>query len=194
MSSALELGDKDPVVLTAGRLWDESKNVASLGPAAAALPWPVLVAGPSAAQGGGAVADVPGLQFLGELPRDDLHALMRRAAVFTAPALYEPFGLTVLEAARAGCALVLSDRPGFRELWNDAAVFVDPHDPSALSRALCGLVADRGRRRRLQQQALRQAARYTSAPMVRAYAALYRDLLRTAACAPAPHDLAEAAS
>ena len=39
-------------------------------------------------------------------------------------ALYEPFGLAVLEAAQAGCALVLSDIPTFRELWDGAALFV----------------------------------------------------------------------
>ena len=34
---------------------------------------------------------------------------MQRAEVFVSPAVYEPFGLTVLEAAAAGCALVLAD-------------------------------------------------------------------------------------
>jgi hypothetical protein len=38
----------------------------------------------------------------------------------------EPFGLAVLEAAQAGCPLVLSDLPGFRELWDGAALFRRP--------------------------------------------------------------------
>ena len=52
--------------------------------------------------------------------------MMARTAVFVSPALYEPFGLAVLEAAQAGCALVLSDIPTFRELWDGVALFVAP--------------------------------------------------------------------
>jgi glycosyltransferase involved in cell wall biosynthesis len=46
--------------------------------------------------------------------------------VFVSASRYEPFGLAVLEAARAGCALLLSDIPTFRELWAGAAAFVRP--------------------------------------------------------------------
>jgi glycosyltransferase involved in cell wall biosynthesis len=58
-------------------------------------------------------------------------AQMNRAAIFAHPALYEPFGLCVLEAARARCCLVLSDIPSLRELWDGAAVFIDPRNPDA---------------------------------------------------------------
>ena len=34
------------------------------------------------------------------------------------PARYEPFGLSILEAALSGCALVLGDLPSLRELWD----------------------------------------------------------------------------
>ena len=44
------------------------------------------------------------------------------AAIFARPARYEPFGLAILEAAQAGCALVLGDIPSLRELWADAAL------------------------------------------------------------------------
>ena len=47
-----------------------------------------------------------------------------RCPIFVSAARYEPFGLAVLEAAQAGCALVLSDIPTFRELWDGAALFV----------------------------------------------------------------------
>ena len=66
---------------------------------------------------------------LGRLPAAAVAAWLRRARGLRLAALYEPFGLAVLEAAQAGCALVLSDIPTFRELWDGAAVFADPHDP-----------------------------------------------------------------
>jgi glycosyltransferase involved in cell wall biosynthesis len=56
--------------------------------------------------------------------------------VFAGLSLYEPFGVSVLEAAQAGMALVLSDIPVFRELWSDAAIFVDPRDRRSIQAGL----------------------------------------------------------
>jgi hypothetical protein len=42
---------------------------------------------------------------LGELTRRQLAREMGCAAIFAAPARYEPFGLAALEAALSGCAL-----------------------------------------------------------------------------------------
>ncbi len=67
---------------------------------------------------------------------------MGEAAIFAHPARYEPFGLAVLEAAMAGCALVLGDIPTLRELWDGAAVFVAPGRPDRLGEALAALAAD----------------------------------------------------
>ncbi len=50
--------------------------------------------------------------------------------IFVSTSLYEPFGLAVLEAAQAGCPLVLSDIATFRELWDGAAIFFPPGDAS----------------------------------------------------------------
>jgi glycogen synthase len=89
-------------------------------------------------------------------------------SAYALPARYEPFGLTVLEAALAGCTLVLGDIPSLGELWADAAVFVPPEDPEALQLALQGLIDDPVRRR---------ARRYSAERMVRRYLDLYGRLL-----------------
>jgi len=56
-------GEKEDLVLCAGRLWDEAKNVAGLDAAAEDLPWPVLLAGevehPDRARGGAAATPPP---------------------------------------------------------------------------------------------------------------------------------------
>ena len=126
-----------PAVLTAGRLWDEGKEVAWLDRVAAGLGAPVLAAGPIRAPDGPTVS-FDGLQLLGALGLDALAEEYARATVFASMARYEPFGLAVLEAAQAGMALVLSDMPGFRELWDDAAIFVPDEDAlrAALQQAL----------------------------------------------------------
>ena len=76
------------------------------------------------------------VRHLGHLPQSKLQAWFERAAIFAAPARYEPFGLSILEAALAGCALVLGDIPSLRENWNDAALFVPPEDSRTLEAAL----------------------------------------------------------
>lgn len=108
-------------VLAAGRLWDEGKGIAALDHVASELDAPVAAAGP--VQGPGGVARFPHLTLLGTLDESGMAQARSEATVFAAPARYEPFGLAVLEAAQAGQALVLSDIPTFRELWEGAALF-----------------------------------------------------------------------
>jgi glycogen synthase len=119
----------------------------------------------------------------GRLDAERLAALRRRAAVFAAPARYEPFGLAALEAARDRCALVLGDIPSLREVWGAAATYVDPDDPPAIRSALERLLAAPAVARRMGDRAQARAGRYTTAAMARRHAALYRRLERTAVAA-----------
>jgi glycogen synthase len=119
-------GPREPLVLGAGRLWDEAKGLDTLDAAAQDLRWRVQVAGHAGGRG------AQHAELLGQLDRDRLRARMGRAAIFAHPARYEPFGLAVLEAALAGCALVLGDIDSLREQWDGAARFVAPGDAAAL--------------------------------------------------------------
>lgn len=171
---------KEPFVLAAGRLWDKAKNLATLDRAAARLPWPVYVAGDSRHPDGGVVAPLHA-HTLGALPAMDLATWMARAAIYALPARYEPFGLSVLEAANAGCALALGDIPSLRELWDGAALFVAPMDAEALAGAIGALIADPRRRHALSLQARRRARHFSAARTARSYAALYEELACRAA-------------
>jgi glycogen(starch) synthase len=167
---------KEPFILTAGRVWDEGKNVGALAAIATSLDWPIFVAGEGKHPDRGAVAH-EGLHQLGRLPGRELAAWLGRAAVFALPARYEPFGFTPLEAALAGCALVLGDIPSLREVWGDAAVFVPPDDPEALRSALQRLIADDAARTALAGRAHVRALRFTPQRMAAGYLAAYRSLL-----------------
>ena len=158
------------LVLAAGRVWDEAKGFEALDRAAAQLDWPVAIAGDA----GGRTARHAHL--LGVLPRDALRTRMAQAAIFVHPARYEPFGLVVVEAALAGCALVLGDIPAMRELWDGDALFVAPGDAGALVAACERIMGDDDLRRRLAERARRRAADYDAATMAAAYARLYRRL------------------
>ena len=174
-AGAYAAGEKQPVVLAAGRLWDEGKNLSALEAVAPHLPWPVLVAGPVTHPDGGVRAArcvIP----LGELAPAALARHYARAAIYAAPARYEPFGLSVLEAALSGCALVLGDIASLREVWGDAALYVAPEDAVALRESLQRLIADERLRRELAARAMRRALTYTPERMARGYLAAYSAL------------------
>lgn len=164
---------KEAFVLAAGRLWDAAKNMAALQAAASSVAWPICAAGEARPPEGGESMDLSSLRVLGPLGRDELAAWMDRAAIFAAPALYEPFGLSILEAAGHRCALVLGDIPSLRELWEGCALFVEPRDPSALAAALNQLARDASLRELLAERACRRARSYDLERMGRAYLRSY---------------------
>ncbi len=147
-------------ILTAGRLWDEGKGVAALDRVAPHVGAPVRAAGPINGPNGEAIS-LPNLDLLGTLDLAGMAGAFARASVFCSMARYEPFGLAVLEAARAGMRLVLSDIPSFRELWDGAATLVA--NEAALLPALRAALDQPG-----DGGAQERAARYTIDAMVRA--------------------------
>lgn len=173
---------KRPIVVAAGRLWDEAKNIGALVRAARrpALDGRVLLAGEGPVDEGR-----PGLESLGELAPAELAHVRSAAAVYAAPARYEPFGLAILEAARDRCALVLGDIPSLREIWTDTAVYVDPDDDEQLGQTLESLLANPVRAARLGEQAHRRAAAFTVPAMANAYGRLYGRLVAASQRVPA---------
>jgi glycosyltransferase involved in cell wall biosynthesis len=105
---------------------------------------------------------------------------MSRASIYCLPAKYEPFGLSVLEAALSGCALVLGDIKSLRENWEDCAVFVDPNDPKALHEAISRLIQAASLRRRLIGNARERAKDFSPQRMVDGYLQAYRTALASA--------------
>ena len=168
---------KDAIVLTAGRLWDQAKNIEAVASAAPDLSWPVYIAGESRRVSGDAVP-YGGVHALGRLSARDLAAWMGRAAIYALPARYEPFGLSILEAALAGCALVLGDIRSLREIWGNTAVYVAPGNRRALISAIESLIRDGGYRHDLATRAQSRARELTPRQMANAYYSAYCDLVR----------------
>ena len=164
-------------VFTASRLWDEGKNVATLDAAAARLEVPVQAAGATRGPNGASIA-LEHVEPLGELSESRLAGLYAARPVFASAALYEPFGLSVLEAAQAGCALVLSDIPTHREIWDGAAIFVPARDAEAFARALEDVLADPDERQELGQLARSRAGLYSPERMAGGMADIYSRVAR----------------
>jgi glycosyltransferase involved in cell wall biosynthesis len=77
--------------------------------------------------------------FPGFVPPDRLEELYRRASVYALPSIAEPFGLTVLEAARAGVPAIVSRKAGVHEVLS-SLVPVDPGDASGLAERILFLL------------------------------------------------------
>jgi glycosyltransferase involved in cell wall biosynthesis len=164
-------------VFTAGRLWDEGKNVATLDRAAARIRAPFQTAGSTEGPNGASIA-LEHLIALGNLSEARVAGVLAARPIFASAALYEPFGLSVLEAAQGGCALVLSDIATHRELWDGAARFVDPRDDAAFASAVNDLLDRHEERERLGQIARERARQYSPQRMARQMADIYARVLQ----------------
>src|SRR5262249_33053911 len=143
-------------IFSAGRLWDEAKNIGTLVRVAGSLGWPLYVAGSTEHPSGGS-RTLDGCRVVGQLDSAALRSWYARAAIYALPARYEPFGLTALEAALSGCALILGDTPGLREIWQDAAIFLPPDDSPAWRSAIRRLARNSSQRSALGLKARARA-------------------------------------
>ncbi len=172
---------KKELVLTAGRLWDEAKNVAALESIAPQLLWHLYIAGeekhPEAKTDVMNRLSKSNVHLLGRLYTEELASWYAQASIYALPARYEPFGLSVLEAALSGCALVLGDIASLREIWGDAAVFVPPDDGKATAHAINTLIKDSSIRTALATRAYTRALKFTPQRMVAGYLEAYQDLI-----------------
>jgi glycosyltransferase involved in cell wall biosynthesis len=174
--AAFKPAAKEPIILTAGRLWDEAKNIAALASISSDIPWNIYIAGDDRHPNGKTVKH-KNLCPLGRLPADLLAKWMAKAAIFASPARYEPFGLSALEAGLSGCSLVLGNIPSLREIWNGAALFVSPNDPEELKFTLDALIRNPARRREMASFAQCRAIQFTPKRMASDYFSVYRDAL-----------------
>lgn len=173
---------KEPLVFAAGRLWDDAKNMSALSAAASCVAWPVYLAGD--VQGpSGSCAYTGAARYLGALPPQAMTQWFDRASIYALPARYEPFGLSIVEAAAAGCALVLGDIRTLRENWSGAALFVPPDNRRALAGAINELIRDADHREALAARARERALQFTVPAMAGAYLSAYSGLLAPAAVA-----------
>jgi glycogen(starch) synthase len=88
------------------------------------------------------------VHFVGRLSREEVAGAMAGADLFVMPSRLEPFGIVVLEAWRAGVAVMATTRGGAPEFVEDGetGVLVDPFDTPGFTAALETVLADGGSR------------------------------------------------
>jgi glycogen synthase len=176
-TNAYNCARKEPFILAAGRVWDEAKNIGTLANIRRSIDWEICVAGEETHPDGRAI-NIRNLRMLGVLTASELASWYSRAAIYCLPARYEPFGLSVLEAALSGCALVLGDIPSLRENWENAAIFVPPDDTPALEWRLRDLIGNHEYREALGARARQRALSFTLERMANSYLSLYSGMAK----------------
>lgn len=111
------------------------------------------------------------------LDANDLDALYGGADVFAYPALYEGFGLPVIEAMARGIPTVASNGSSIPEVAGDAALLVDPLDESAIADAIARVLDDPSLAERLRVQGLERAEAFSWQETARATLRVYRHVL-----------------
>ena len=111
----------------------------------------------------------------------DVACLYRQAAqggVFVNPALHEPFGLTLIEAASAGVPVVTTRNGGPEEIAGNIghALLVDPHDEAAIGKACLAVVSEPSLHRRLSQAGLQNVRHYSWSSYAERSVSLYASL------------------
>ena len=140
----LRHGRREPVVLFIGRDWTRKGGpglIEAFRKVRARRPEARLqIVGTDEAPSG-----EPGVELLGTIEsRERLAELYARAAVFCLPSLYDPLGLSILEAMAHGLPCVVTDVGARREvvLDGETGVVVPPGDTESLADALIALLED----------------------------------------------------
>jgi len=113
------------------------------------------------------------VKFLGYISGPDRAPLMREAVLFALPALYEGFGMPVLEAMSCGTPVVTSNRGALPELGGQAVVYTDPLEPENICRGLLSVIEDAPLRARLSKAGMSRAASFSWAAGARILAEVF---------------------
>lgn len=112
------------------------------------------------------------LQHIPRVDHREVLSMYAGAHIFLSTALYETFGLTVLEAMSGGCIPVTFEIPPLVELIGEAGITVPVGDTDAIARSIASLAINHARRARLARECQRRAARFTWDAHARALVAL----------------------
>ena len=113
----------------------------------------------------------------GRLAREEVATVMQGADVFVMPSRVEPFGMVVLEAWRAGVAVVVTTNGGAPEFVTDgvSGLVVDPLETTSLASALDSLLESPSLRVRLGEAGRSEVPRFAWNRVARSYESVYRE-------------------
>jgi glycosyltransferase involved in cell wall biosynthesis len=105
--------------------------------------------------------------FTNYTPREDLPPLMTGAVAIAQVALYEGFGMPVVEAMACGTPAIVSNVSSLPEAAGEAGLLVDPNSVTQIEQAIRLISSDKKLREKLAKKALTQAQKFTWENMAR---------------------------
>lgn len=171
------LGIEDPYLLTVGTRWPR-KNLNLALRAADQLPQGLphrLVLTGKAGWGD----EVPSARAVttGFVDEELLSALYTAADAYLAPALYEGFGITLLEAFHCGCPVVASANGAHEEVAGDAALIEPSWEPENWANSVGKLLTDSSKLQQMREAGLERASRFSWRDSAKEAERVYREVL-----------------
>lgn len=98
---------------------------------------------------------------LGFVSNEDLNYLYNNSLALLMPSIYEGFGLPVIEAMQAGCAVITSDAGSLKEVAEDAALYVDSNSKQSIASGIDRLKNNQKLREILIERGLKRAEEFS---------------------------------
>jgi glycosyltransferase involved in cell wall biosynthesis len=117
------------------------------------------------------------VRYTGYVNEGEKHKLYAKSSLYALPSLYEPFGITLLEASLHGLPSVLTGEGGqlYAAPPNRTSLWARPN-PRDYANAIIALLSDKGLRKRLAQQAKEWAREHVWNKILPRYEKLYEEL------------------
>lgn len=117
------------------------------------------------------------IHFTGYITHEHLSALYRASDLFVFPALFEGFGLPVLEAMASGTPCLVSDRPALNEIGGDVVEYCNPESAEDIADRMTKLLANPDKLDEMRRRVRLRAGRFTWDKTARETIKIYEDVI-----------------
>jgi glycosyltransferase involved in cell wall biosynthesis len=114
------------------------------------------------------------VQFLGQVPEEELRAIFSMAQFLVFPTLFEGLGLPVLEAQQQGVPVLSSTAACLPEVAGDGALYFDPMDPESIAQTILQVYEQSELIQTLIERGTANLQRFSWATAAETFAACYR--------------------
>lgn len=101
------------------------------------------------------------VELVGYLPTSKLKTIFQKARAYIFPSLSEGFGIPGLNAMAASLPVIAANIPTLREIYGNAALYFDPHDPKDIATKINKIILDSQTRSLLVRNGKTQVKKYS---------------------------------
>ncbi|MCX6739976.1 MAG: glycosyltransferase family 1 protein [Candidatus Parcubacteria bacterium] len=114
----------------------------------------------------------------GFISDEDLPLYYNAAELVAIPSFYEGFGLIGLEAMACGTPVASSNATSLPEIYGDAALYFDPHDPNDMAEKIKQLLIDKNLKEDLIRKGTEQLKKYSWQKCAQQTLGIYQQILQ----------------